>query len=505
MSTIEQVREATISFGKDAAAGLRYDILVPALRALISLVGDLPEGEVREWLDWLLARPGYVEPTARLLGIELDYARNESVPRIEALLSSFIESSEMERFRGAGDSADSGRANDSIVVTGVVYARHGVDISKSVEVRLSGVPGRDTMLWRTEAFELSHPVAVAFLLCRIARIDRVTFIEKAAPKTIGAGPLDRYHPERFLTYHPRVRGLMSMVRNRNIAKGVTADEFNRIGNAVIRDLNAQVTELPHQLIEDMPRLGGAPANQAMSLGGHVLMWAGAGRQIYDLPSAMIERFRQTDVDDIPLSMLKFQYESLYLYWGPQRDLELEPGWCVDGAYVQSGLKNILQVLVTASPVDTNDSAWWPVKGEPYYYQAFKDESMQTTVGVAVDMALSKELNELKAMSAEATVDLNAMLGEMVASGEVDPDAAPRRLENVTARSAAQEIERLSRRYATYQQSLKLVINGLAYLTAYPEDSEPEYPPGAPALHVQATQSSDFKTARRARGKLAELG
>lgn len=376
-----------------------------------------------------------------------------------------------------------------------------------VQLRLRIHPSHqaESMLWEERDLADSDPVALAVALS--GRDNVIEYLRAPRPALFKPGPLDRYHPERFLTYHPGARALAPLARawGNPKVRGLTMDDFHRVQAAMVADSQAKLFELPMEVRRELPPLGSAPLAQAASLACHTVMWMAAGRQIYDLPPALVERFRETDVDDVPLAMLKFPYDGLYLYWGPQPDMELEPGWLVDGAYVMTGVPGVLQLVVTTAPVDPAAGTWWPVIGEPYYFQAFEADTLAMDVGSAVDTVLAKELAELRDRAAKPAMDIDPLLHEMVANGDVDPAQAPLHIQDVSARTASQEMDRLSRRHGIYVASLKLVVNGLCYLTAYPNDSAAEYPAGAPEGLVKAATSTDFKTAKGARGRLAELG
>lgn len=328
------------------------------------------------------------------------------------------------------------------------------------------------------------------------------------PDRLRVGPLDRFHPERFLSVHPVIREAINepWARPNNLADGVFSLEgYEKLRSVVRRDRKEQACELPLETIQQLPALGkAAPEAQTFSLASHHLRWRAAGRQIYDIPPGLADRFRQTDVDDVPLSILKFPYKSLYIHWESQRDIELEQGWCVDGAYVQKhGDTGAIEILVTSAPNNREEARWWPIKTEPYFYQVFKNELLSMDVGMAVDSALSNDLAELQQKVNAPPADTEPMRRQLISAGAIDPSHPP--IEDVRARTASQEIERLIRRREAYAASLKLVINTLAYITAYPDDSRSEYPASAPVDLVRVSASTDLKKAKKARSKLEELG
>lgn len=495
------------------AAGSRGSaaVLVEA-KALLDALEQQPEDLVSDWLSGLRHQPGSVNALCAAERALLSDASHQGRDSLGEVLEGWTDVDVLNWVARADEEASTyteERAPDRRMphVLRIYAPSHASSESAMVQLRMRIHPNpmADCMLWSERAIGDSDPVALAVAVAAIDNV--VEYVTAPRPALLRHGPLDRFHPERFITQHPSARALNSLARTvaRNKQPGLTMDDINRVGEVVFKDAQAQLFELPLAIRHNLPPLGSAPIAQAGSLAAHLVMWMTTGRQIYDLPPALVERFKQTDVDDVPLPLLKFPYEGLYLYWGPQEDLVLEPGWLVDGAYVMTGIAGVLQLVVTAAPTDPVEGAWWPVKGEPYYFQAFEQETLGMDVGTAVDTVLSKELAELRQRIATPAMDVDATLHELVASGEVDPASAPRHVEDVSARTATQELDRVSRRHAVYVASLKLVVNGLCYLTAYPEDSSAEFPAGAPQHLVKAAGSTDFKTAKSARGRLAELG
>ncbi len=220
-----------------------------------------------------------------------------------------------------------------------------------------------------------------------------------------------------------------------------------------------------------------------------------GRQIFDMPSALVEMFRHTDVDDIPLDSLQFPYDCFYLYFGPQLDLETKPGWHPDGAYVTVlGSPKHIQMLLTSAPPDKGTYALWYSYGEPIYVQAMSPEQTKIGVGEAAEMVLAEKIKTLRAQ-----IDGKSS----VVSGVEAPDGMT--IIDATKRNAAAELATLPTKYAAWREMLKLVVNAIAYLSAYPEDIEPQWPANTPqSLYLQVKDGLP-KQKQRARSKLAALG
>jgi hypothetical protein len=511
MNHVDDLRAITRRLTIASNAG-RHGTVFQEAKALVEALMRSPEDEVSAWLMSLHGQPGNVHS---LCDAERALLR-ESGPGCTTSLGEFLEAWANEDVLDWSVYADEAAAAHTEKhapdrrrphVFRVYFPPSPSEGGGIVQLRVRIHPSAqaESMLWAERELANSDPVALAVALAGLDNV--IEYVRSPRPALFKTGPLDRYHPERFITHHPSARALAPLARGLGTQKikGLTMDDLNSVQSAMVADSQVKLFELPLEARLELPALGSAPIAQAASLACHMVMWKAAGRQIYDLPPALVERFRETDVDDVPLAMLKFPYDGFYLYWGPQPDMELEPGWLVDGAYVMTGVPGVLQLVVTAAPADPAAGTWWPVIGEPYYFQAFEQDTLAMDVGSAVDIVLAKELAELRARASKPAMDIDPMLHEMVANGEVDPSQVPLHIHDVSARTASQEMDRLLRRHEIYRASLTLVVNGLCYLTAYPDDSAAEYPAGAPESMVQAATSTDFKTAKSARGRLSELG
>jgi hypothetical protein len=132
---------------------------------------------------------------------------------------------------------------------------------------------------------------------------------------------------------------------------LTLDLLNELMGIVIDEMNDRSMRYPRKLTLDAssPSLVMESLETLATAYGRYVQ---AGRQIMDFPPALLEMLAKTDVDDIPLDAIKMPYDAQYLHFGPQPDLELEAGWQVDGAYVESrGEAGDLRLTITAVPAD----------------------------------------------------------------------------------------------------------------------------------------------------------
>jgi hypothetical protein len=147
-------------------------------------------------------------------------------------------------------------------------------------------------------------------------------------KQIGAEepPLYRYHPERFKAYRDYAGEVGNFYRAQaDPTSGMlTLEQLNEVMRHVHMELNRRSMTFPRKLKDDYPQPSlviEAECSLATAYGRFVQ----AGRQIMDFPPALTEMLSRTNVDDVPLNTIKLPYTCQYLYFGPQDDLQLEPG------------------------------------------------------------------------------------------------------------------------------------------------------------------------------------
>ncbi|MHC5747332.1 MAG: hypothetical protein ACYTXT_36755 [Nostoc sp.] len=60
-----------------------------------------------------------------------------------------------------------------------------------------------------------------------------------------------------------------------------------------------------------------------------------GKNIFDFPQCLLESFKNTNIENIPLRDVKLPYPAFYLHFGLQKDLELELGHVVNSEFLYS--------------------------------------------------------------------------------------------------------------------------------------------------------------------------
>lgn len=325
-------------------------------------------------------------------------------------------------------------------------------------------------------------------------------VEKTDP------PLYRYHPERFKAYRDYAEPVSKFYRQKvEPSSGMlTVGQLNEIMLTMISELNRRSMAFPRK------QKGSHPESSFVIEAEETLATAygrftQAGRQIMDFPPALIEMLARTDIDDIPLNSIRLPYASQYIHFGPQKDLELEPGWFVDGAYVeQRGVSGDVRFTLTAIPHDHSLSRQWYVFPEAEYTQDFVGDYRLMDLSTAINTMLSDRLDSLKVQQTRKGGDITASVqNELSMSGSSIPDGM--RIKDITPKMAVIRNDITHRRFPTYRAALQLVVNALCYLAAYPDDIDTVWPEGTPTSLRKKAENGKGKEQTRAKSKLETLG
>lgn len=319
-------------------------------------------------------------------------------------------------------------------------------------------------------------------------------------------PMYRYHPERFKAFHPSAEAIGKIYRHKVDPKSgmLTLDLMNEMAPAVYGDYNKLALNYPRRWTLNAPSPSLA-LEAAIDMATAYGRFVQAGRQIMDFPPALVETLRETDVDDIPMNTIKTPYACQYLHFGPQEHLELDPGWLVDGVYVETrGDAGDLRFTVTAVPKDSSLARLWFVHPEPMYTQDFVQDFRTMDLATAIDTVLADRLNALEERRQSSGGDITKQVNTGLAEeGVALPDGT--KVVDISNNMAEVRIAQTSRRHEVYKKALQLAVNALCYITAYPDDIDTVWPDGTPdALRIKA-DSGKGKESARAKSKLAALG
>lgn len=367
---------------------------------------------------------------------------------------------------------------------------------------LDSVAGR--VLWDRWQGHVENPVQ-AFVNVGIYFDHRdYQCIPKAKVKP--APPMYQFHPERYKTYRDYADSVGNFYKHSADSKTglITLDGINKLASFVYEEMNNRSMNYPRRLTLGTPSpslIADGEMHLAMSYGRFVK----SGRQIIDFPASLVGLFSETDVENIPMKAIKMPFASQYLHFGPSADLEIAPGWLVDGAYVESrGDEGDMRFTITAIPKDPSLSALWYVYPEPMESQDFIETFRDSDLSHAIDALMDIKVKELEAKIRESGGDITDKVKEEFSKkGEEPPKDL--RLFDVSPQNAQTRLEREQRQYPIYRAAMRLVVNALCYLTAYQDDITEVWPKGTPRGLMEKTGSPDEKVSTKARSKLSSMG
>lgn len=214
-----------------------------------------------------------------------------------------------------------------------------------------------------------------------------------------------------------------------------------------------------------------------------LDWALNGKKLITVAPALTHAFERSDCGDMRIAdVLEEGNFTLYLHFqGPLvQPISYAEGTSFEGAYVISRPDTALRVvLCSRSSASTSILVQWQER----YDLRIARAHFELPADTAIDLALADDLHDL--------------------------EIAEQRLRARGAIAEAQQAQRLQARmrqgHPAYCQALRLVLNTLAYLKAYPDLEETGWTEGAPARLVAQAEKGSETEKRRALSKLWALG
>jgi hypothetical protein len=354
------------------------------------------------------------------------------------------------------------------------------------------------VLWDRLEVGVRHPIAAAAALTCDG--ESVEFRIEGRPAWTPP-ELFRYHPERFRHSRHYSRHLRQVLRNDG---PLTPESMIQVMNTVTAEMRERLNEVTRRQKAERQ----IEATIVIDAEEHLMMaWANfvaAGRQIFELPDPLVQMLQHTDADDVPVDLVRCPYPVLYLHFGAQPDLELEPDWFIDGVYVMhSPADKHLSFNFTAAPTRRQDVETWHAFGEPTFSLALVESEFSSDLATAADQALARTLRDLGVEQAMGDRDLTAEA--RLYAEQMGAPPVPQRVEQISGRRAARQIAQVTRRYPIMRQALQLAVNALCYLTAYPDDIVPSWPEGTPSALREKAEQGTPKERLRAQSKLEAQG
>lgn len=315
-------------------------------------------------------------------------------------------------------------------------------------------------------------------------------------------PMHRYHPERYRSTRKFSGKIAKLYKDHAIFKngGVTQDVLDRALGFLVPEMNDRAINYPrrYKRDEDSPsRVMSLELNLAVAYA----RFAQAGRQIMDFPPALCEMLSHTDIGNIPVGEIRLPYVCQYLYFGPQKHLQIAPGWFVDGAYIESrGEPGEFKIVLTSKPPSEDVADLWFLRPEPSYSQSFSSLHREADLATALEEVLNERLAELFTTEEVSERGITQEAQEMLRS-----DGYAVSLVDISGQTARADIDDTNLRHPIFLEALKLIINGLLYITTYPEDIQTTWSEKAPYPILQKALHGNSKEKAKAKSKLEDLG
>lgn len=369
------------------------------------------------------------------------------------------------------------------------------------------IPGQTQVtrvLWERWNESIGNPVISYVAMSCL--FDQSEYRYQTKKKENDLPPMYRYHPERYKTYRNFADLAGKIYRQQAIpTSGVlTVMQMNQIAGLVTLEMNERNMNCPRKHSDNLPPPSLALESE-LTLVTAYGRFVQAGRQIMDFPPGLTEMFTKTDIDDMRLDSLKMPYASQYLYFGREAEIELEPGWLVEGAYVESrGDAGDIRFTITAVPNDPFLSTRWNDHPEPCYTQDFVQHYRSMDIATAIDYVLAENRRDLNKRAAAEDRDITQQAQDAFAQrGEELPENI--HLVDVSSSMSKKRIALSNQRHPAYLAALRLVVNALCYVTAYSDDIATVWPAGTPEALKQKAMLGKGKEVMRAKSKLASLG
>lgn len=288
------------------------------------------------------------------------------------------------------------------------------------------------------------------------------------------------HPEQYRHTRPFATGVERLFGGRS-HHGPTMNDLQNLQALLVPAYNKCLEELA---FEDRPE-GAGVMRRELSLMAHYGGFYALGRQVFHFSDDIVEAFRKTDIEEVPADAMSLPFDSLYIHFGAQADLDLYGnGLLVNGAYVsqlETNTSPVLQIVLTTIPPDgPRGGPWIHDHVANTYYSNFSLEPGMTVV---------------ESLESSFRAELAARLKQ----AQVDPDFYDTpygRIINRSAKTALEHAAALDNGFPVLRESLRLIVNAICFLTAYPSHITPTWGDEAPPDLVEKLTKAKGRTERR---------
>jgi len=228
---------------------------------------------------------------------------------------------------------------------------------------------------------------------------------------------------------------------------------------------------PLSAVKVIPELQGALAFGEWVLGGSVL---------YEFEPALVEALVHSDPGEVRLEDLNHPFDTVYFAFGEGHNMAFASGAKVTGAYVLNTPGVSLRVVLTA-PLPEGES-WWNRNVEIYDI-LIPAEYLSLPLAEAIDLSIKK--------------DIEGFIEQAHRSSKPRP---PEELADIR-----EAVERMLANQTAYAHAVRLIVNGLLYVTAYQQDVRERWQADTPAKWVEKVSKGSPKEIARNLSKLNAMG
>lgn len=221
-----------------------------------------------------------------------------------------------------------------------------------------------------------------------------------------------------------------------------------------------------------------------------------GSNIFHLTPRLVQEFRQTDIGGTPIgAIIGLPYEHFYIHFGPQRDLILKEGVCVEGAYINRWVfgepdrlgEYFVSILVVGRVMDLqpenilrNDKYWFKKPESNYRLELFPETSYDE-----IDSLIEKGLKVIEERLAPE-------------SAAKEKKIATERMIKVVDKASDEYLHETRANIGVFRAALKIALNAIFFINTYPEDIVSEV--DAEEFKEQLAEKKSRKARRRFKEK-----
>lgn len=337
-------------------------------------------------------------------------------------------------------------------------------------------------LWQRHSVYVDDPV-MAFCLLMIVDDENLAFKAEPIRREWQKPKLYRFHPERFKSHRSYLPSMNELYKSfiRPDSGVMTLDQLNKATNVIVQSVNEKMMDYP--VVDRLNyNAGSFVIESEMALSTAYSRFNASGRQIFEFGPELIEMLHQTDVDDVVLADIKLPYKAQYLYFGPQDNLVLKNGWLVDGAYIESrGDDGKFKFTLTAVPLNEEVSKIWFLEQEVFYSQDILGDYAEQTLKTIIEHLYAERIDDITKNKNEFEDNIKKL-------------STTSNLNVVSVKEENDKI-RLQDQYArfpVYKATLKLIVNALCFISAYPDEVEEVWPSDVPKQKMDDNLSINKK-------------